>query len=171
MGQELPHRFIRNAHDGPYSSDGDTYSPEGFSEPVTDLRRTALDIAPYYEPDAAGGFATDFYCEVRLRSLTLNDCDPLLSIRVGVGVWEAISQSPPNLVVVGMTNQRGLIAPPPRSKDTATAVEPHARISAVPVIVIWSAPKRLSRLHDARWFVSTARRCQRPTGNEKRAGV
>src|SRR5215211_4098185 len=111
-----------------------------------------------------------FYCEVRLRVLTLNDCDPLLGIRVGVGVREAISQSPPDLEVVGMTNQRGLITLPPRSKHAATAVEPHALISVVPVIVISSAPNRLSRLHDARWFVSTARRCQRPTGTKRGAG-
>jgi hypothetical protein len=43
-------------------------------------------------------------------------------------VWEAISQSPPDLVVVGMTNQRGLIALSPRSKYAAPAVEPHALI-------------------------------------------
>jgi hypothetical protein len=51
-------------------------------------------------------------------------------------------------------------------------VEPHALTSAVPIIVICSAPNRLSRLHEPRWFVSTARRCQRPTGDTKRgAGV
>src|SRR5215212_9946457 len=111
-----------------------------------------------------------FYCEVRLRVLTFNDGDPLLGIRVGVGVREAISQSPPDLVVVGMTNQRGLIALPPRPEHAATAVKPHALISAVPVIVICSAPYRLSPLHDARWFFSTARRCQRPTGTKRGAG-
>src|SRR3712207_4175592 len=100
----------------------------------------------------------NFYCEVRLRVLTLNEGDPLLSIRVGVGVWEAISQSPPDLVVVGMTNQRGLIVLPPRSKHAGTAVEPHALISALPIMVSCSAPNKPSRLHDARWFVFTARR-------------
>jgi hypothetical protein len=114
-------RFEPLTGHGPYGSGGDPFPPEGFSKPVADLRRTALDIAPYFEPDAAGGFATDFYCEVRLRGLTLDEGDPLLGIRVGVGVWEAISQSPPDLVVVGMTNQRGLITLSPRSKHAATA--------------------------------------------------
>ena len=34
------------AGQGPYGGGGDPFPPEGFSEPVADLRRAALDIAP-----------------------------------------------------------------------------------------------------------------------------
>ena len=69
-----------------------------------------------------------FYCEVRLRVLLLSESDPLFRVRMGVGVREAIPQATPDLVIVGVTNQRGLIALPPRSKYAAPAVEPHALI-------------------------------------------
>jgi hypothetical protein len=65
---------------------------------------------------------------VRLRVLLLSEIDPPFRIRKGVGVWEAISQSPPDLAIVSVANQRGLIAIAPRSKHAVTAVESHALI-------------------------------------------
>jgi hypothetical protein len=53
-----------------YGGGGDPSPPKRFSEPVTDLRRTALDITSQLEPDAARGLAMHFYREVRLRVLT-----------------------------------------------------------------------------------------------------
>ena len=121
-------RFEPVSRQNSYGGGGDPSPPEGFSEPVTDLSRTTLDVAPQLEPDPAGGLAMHFYCEVRLRVLKLNEGDPLFGIRVGVGVGEEIPQAAPDLVVVGVTNQRMLIAHPPRSKHAATAVEPHALV-------------------------------------------
>jgi hypothetical protein len=73
-----------------------------------------------------------------------------------------ISQGVEDLVEYGTLFDRTPAHRPPSKVEARSnrTVEPHALISAVPVIVICSAPYRLSRLHDARWFVSTARHCQ-----------
>ena len=39
-------RFEPVAGQGPYGGGGDPFPPEGFAKPVTDLRRTAVYIAP-----------------------------------------------------------------------------------------------------------------------------
>jgi hypothetical protein len=69
-----------------------------------------------------------FSCEVRLRVLLLSESDSPFRVCMGVGMREAIPQAAQDLVIVGVTNQRGLIALAPRSKHAATAVEPHALI-------------------------------------------
>jgi hypothetical protein len=100
--------------------------PESFSEPVANLGRAALDVVAELERDAADRVAVDFYRENGLRILPLGESNPLFGILFGVGMREAISQVAPDLVVVGVANQRGLVALLPRANDAAPAVQPHA---------------------------------------------
>ena len=128
-------RFEPVSRQNSYGGGGDPSPPEGFSEPVTDLSRTTLDVAPQLEPDPAGGLAMHFYCEVRLRVLTLNDGDPLLGIRLGVGVREAIPQSPPDLVVTAWHDEPTRAHRPPsrgeacRNRSRASCPNPRQRPS------------------------------------------
>jgi hypothetical protein len=76
-----------------------------------------------------------FYCELRLWLLLLGESDPLLGIRLGVGVREAIPQAAPDLVVISVASQRRRVTLAPRSKYAAPAVKPHAlKSSGAPVI-------------------------------------
>jgi hypothetical protein len=61
-----------------------------------------------------------FYCERRLWILLLGESDPLLGIRLGVGVREAIPQALLDLVVISVANQRRRITLAPRSKCAVT---------------------------------------------------
>jgi hypothetical protein len=76
-----------------------------------------------------------FYCELRLGILLLGESDPLLGIRLSIGVREAIPQATPDLVVISVVNQRRRITLAPRSKYyAAPAVKPHVlKSSGAPI--------------------------------------
>jgi hypothetical protein len=63
---------------------------------------------------------TDAHCELRLWILLLGESDPMLGIRLSVGVREAIPQAAPDLVVISVANQRRRITLAPRSKYAVT---------------------------------------------------
>ena len=67
-----------------------------------------------------------FYCELRLGILLLGESDPLLGIRLSIGVREAILQAALDLVVISAANQRRRITLAQRSKYAAPALKLHA---------------------------------------------
>jgi hypothetical protein len=99
--------------------------PERLAEPVTDLGRIALDVRLEEEAHAAHGLAGHLDRELGLRRRGRHPRDPRLRVGQGIRVREAVAHVEPNLAVVRMPGERGLVAHAPASDATIGKIELH----------------------------------------------
>src|SRR6267142_4628431 len=105
-------RVFRNSYQrvGSYTS-----SPEFFAQPVSDFGRAVRNVLLQHESYATDSFVSHCDCEVDLGLVFSSALEPTPRINSSIGIRKAVAQIDPNVSVVGVSNYRVKIAPPPAS--------------------------------------------------------